>query len=146
MVQKKGTGLMMVFVDIDPEYDADFNAWYNEEHVDDLLRLPGFLNAARYEALRGGPRYLACYELESVEAVQSEDYLNFHRNPSEWTQRISLSTKGRNYARIVCAQVYPKESDSQPRYGPGHPGRAHGGSSGDRGQVQRVLRHRKDAS
>ena len=112
MVQKKGTALLMVFVDIDPEYDADFNAWYNEEHVDDLLRLPGFLNAARYEALRGGPRYLACYELESVEAVQSEDYLNFHRNPSEWTQRISLSTKGRNYARIVCAQVYPKESDS----------------------------------
>ena len=47
MVQKKGTALMMVFVDIDPEYDADFNAWYNEEHVDDLLRWPGWLNAAR---------------------------------------------------------------------------------------------------
>ena len=81
MVQKKGAALLMVYVDIDPEYDADFNAWYNEEHVSDLLKLPGFLNAARYEALKGGPRYLACYELESVRAVQSEEYLNFRRPP-----------------------------------------------------------------
>jgi antibiotic biosynthesis monooxygenase (ABM) superfamily enzyme len=72
VVQKKGTALLMVFVDIDPEHDADFNAWYNEEHVADLLKLPGFLNAARYEASKGGPRYLACYELESAEAKIGE--------------------------------------------------------------------------
>ena len=112
MVQKKGTALLMVFVDIEPEYDADFNAWYNVEHLNDLLKLPGFLNAGRYEALKGGPRYLACYELESVGAVQTEEYLNFRRNPSEWTQRNSLSTTGRNYARIVCTQIYPKENDT----------------------------------
>jgi hypothetical protein len=111
VAQKKGTALLMVFVDIDPEHDADFNAWYNEEHVSDLLKLPGFLNAARYEASKGGPRYLACYELESAEAVQSEAYQHYRRNPSEWTQRISLSTKGRNFARIVGAQIYPSEND-----------------------------------
>jgi hypothetical protein len=66
MVMRKGKAVMMVFVDVDPEMDADFNAWYNQEHVSDLLKMPGFLNAARYEALKGGPRYLACYELESV--------------------------------------------------------------------------------
>ena len=63
MANKKGTALLMVFTDIDTEQDADFNNWYNQEHVPDLLALPGFLNAARYEAARGGPRYLACYEL-----------------------------------------------------------------------------------
>ncbi|HIB10988.1 MAG TPA: hypothetical protein EYO17_03525, partial [Dehalococcoidia bacterium] len=96
MVEKKGTALLMVFVDIDSEHDADFNAWYNDEHIGDLLKFPGFLNAARYQALKGGPRYLAMYELESVEVLQSEEYLDFRRNPSEWTQRIALSTKGRN--------------------------------------------------
>jgi hypothetical protein len=111
MTQKKGTALLMVFVDIDPEHDADFNAWYNEEHVADLLKLPGFLNAARYEASKGGPRYLACYELESAEAVQSEAYQHYRRNPSEWTQRISLSTKGRNFVRLVGTQIYPREND-----------------------------------
>jgi hypothetical protein len=28
--------------------------------------VPGILSAARYEAVKGGPQYLACYELESV--------------------------------------------------------------------------------
>ena len=49
MANKKGTALLMVFVDIDTEQDADFNKWYNEEHIPDLLALPGFLNGARYE-------------------------------------------------------------------------------------------------
>ena len=111
MTEKKGTALLMVMVDIDPEHDADFNAWYNDEHVGDLLSMPGFLNAARYEACRGGPRYLACYELKSVATLQSEEYLNFRKKPSPWTQRIALSTKGRNYVRLVCSQIYPKEND-----------------------------------
>ena len=39
------------------------------EHLPERLSAPGFLDAARYEALRGGPRYLAVYELDSVEAA-----------------------------------------------------------------------------
>ena len=82
MVEKKGRALLMVFVDIDSEHDADFNAWYNDEHVGDLMKFPGFLNFARYQALKGSPRYLAMYELESVGALESEEYLNFRRNPA----------------------------------------------------------------
>jgi len=111
MAEKKGRALLMVFVDMDPECLPDFNAWYNEEHIPELLELPGFLNAARYEALLGGPRYLACYELESAVAVQSEAYQAYHRNPSAWTQRISLSTRGRNFSRLVGTQIYPSEND-----------------------------------
>ncbi len=112
MPQKKGFALLMVYVDIDPDQDADFNAWYNDEHLPDLLNLPGFLNAARYEAATGGPRYLACYELESAAAMQSDAFLAYRNTPSEWTQRISLSTKGRHYSRIVGTQIYPAETDA----------------------------------
>ena len=112
MTEKKGTGMMLVYADIDPEMDADFNAWYNEEHVNDLMSLPGFLNAGRYQSFKGGPRYLACYELESVAAVQSPEYLNYRNNPTEWTQKISLATNARSYVRIVCSQIYPAENDS----------------------------------
>ena len=96
MANKKGTALLMVFVDIDTEQDGDFNKWYNEELIPDLLALPGFLNGARYEASKGGPRYLACYELETAEALKTPEYLAFRERPSEWTQRIALSTNGRN--------------------------------------------------
>ena len=111
MVRRKGNAVLAVFVDIDPEMDADFNAWYNQEHVGDLLGMPGFLNAARYEILKGGPRYLACYELESIDALKTPEYLDFRRNPSEWTKKISLSVNGRNYVRNVYTQIYPQEND-----------------------------------
>ena len=111
MVAKKGSAVMMVFVDIDAEMDADFNAWYDQEHIGDLLNMPGFLNAGRYQALKAGPRYLACYELESVEALQTPEYLQFRNEPSEWTKKMSLSVNGRSYVRNVCSQIYPQEID-----------------------------------
>ena len=33
MVKKKGSALMVVYADVDIEHDAEFNAWYNEEHI-----------------------------------------------------------------------------------------------------------------
>lgn len=110
MVKKKGSALLVVFTDIDAEHDADFNAWYNQEHLSERLSAPGFLDAARYEAVRGGPRYLAVYELESVEALQSGEYLRQSQNPTEWTKRV-LSVIGRNAVRNVYTQIFPKESD-----------------------------------
>jgi hypothetical protein len=35
------------------------------------LEIPGALDSARYVAVRGGPPYLAVYELESADAIQS---------------------------------------------------------------------------
>ena len=78
MVERKGTALLMVFVDIDSEHDADFNAWYNDEHVGDLMKFPGFLNFARYQALKGGPRYLAMYELPHLAASHRLRHLLFN--------------------------------------------------------------------
>jgi len=57
MTKTRGTGLLMVWNDIDSEYEAEFNRWYDEEHVPRLLQVPGFLNAGRYAALKGGPKY-----------------------------------------------------------------------------------------
>ena len=111
MVKKKGTALLVVFTDIDAEHDADFNAWYNQEHLPERLSAPGFLGAARYEALRGGPRYLAVYELESVDALQSDEYQRLSQNPTEWTKRVSPTVIGRNTVRNVYTQISPGESD-----------------------------------
>ena len=111
MVKKKGSALLMVFVDVDTEHDAAFNTWYNREHVGDLLSLPGILSGARYQAVLGGPRYLACYELESPEALQSPEYLAFRQNPSEGTRSAGPSAVGRNYVRNVYTQIYPQELD-----------------------------------
>ena len=63
MAKTRGTGLLMVWTDIDPEFEAEFNRWYDEEHIARLLEVPGFLRAGRYVAGKGAPKYLARYEL-----------------------------------------------------------------------------------
>ena len=59
MANKKGTGLMIVWADIPADKEEDFNKWYNEEHLKELLSVPGVLNAARYEATKSGPKHMA---------------------------------------------------------------------------------------
>ena len=111
MAQRKGTALLVVYVDVDIENDAEFNRWYNEEHIPERLSAPGFLDGARYEALKGGPRYLAVYELESVEALHTPEYLHMSNNPTPWTQRMGPGTIGRGYVRNVYTQIYPQSGD-----------------------------------
>jgi hypothetical protein len=103
---KKGRAILLVFTDLaDPRHDEEFNAWYDTQHLPDLLAMPGFLDAARYVATKGGPRYLAAYELESVGAVQSPEYKNRPRPP--WDRRMSPTVIGKNFTRIVGQQIYP---------------------------------------
>jgi hypothetical protein len=111
MVKKKGSGLLMVFADVDVEYDADYNAWYREEHLPERLSAPGFLDAALYQAVKGGPRYLAVYELESAAAMQTPEYQHMSQNPTDWTKHISPTVIGRGTVRNIYTQISPEESD-----------------------------------
>ena len=102
---QKGRGIFMVYVDIDAQHVQEFNKWYNKEHLPELLSVPGILSAARYEAVKGGPQYLACYELESVAVMQTPAFTNRPRTP--WGQKVSPSVIGKNLTRIVGEQIYP---------------------------------------
>ena len=31
--RKKGDGLLLVYSDVAPEHDEEYNRWYNEEHI-----------------------------------------------------------------------------------------------------------------
>jgi hypothetical protein len=69
----------MVWSDVDAEFEAEFNRWYDEEHIARLLEVPGFLSAGRYVALRGGPKYLAMYELEDHNVLSAGGALDTGR-------------------------------------------------------------------
>ena len=102
---QKGRGIFMVYVDIDAKNAPEFNEWYNKEHLPELQSVPGILSASRYEAVKGGPQYLACYELESVAVMQTPAFTNRPRTP--WGQKVSPSVIGKNLTRIVGEQIYP---------------------------------------
>ena len=104
-----GKGLLLVMMDIDPENEEEFNRWYTEEHIPERLAIPGFISARRYRALEGGPKYLALYELESPEVLNSKEYRHrYHEAPTEWTRQILSKVK--NYVRNVYIQIYSVEN------------------------------------
>ena len=64
----------------DAEQEADFNEWYDNVHLADVLQTPGITKAARYE-LAGRPKegrgkYLALYEIEADDPRSIMDKLN----------------------------------------------------------------------
>jgi hypothetical protein len=101
----KGRGIFLVYVDIDAQHEQEFNDWYNTEHLPELLAVPGILAAARYQAVKGGPKYLAFYELDSVAVLHTPAFTTRPRTP--WGQRVSPSVIGTNLTRIVGEQIYP---------------------------------------
>jgi hypothetical protein len=112
MAKTRGTGLLMVWVDIDPEHAADFNRWYDEEHMPQLLSVPGFLSGGRYEALKGSPKYLALYELEDHNVLRSAAYLDAVKyKPSSGRERAGPSRTGRNFLRNCYRQIHPMHTN-----------------------------------
>jgi hypothetical protein len=109
MVAKKGRGLLMVYVDVPELLEEEFNRWYNEEHIAERLSIPGVLNAARYVAVRGGPKYLACYELAEPEAYFSDTWQHYLNHPTEWSQRMAPTVIGRNFVRNLYRLIYPED-------------------------------------
>lgn len=103
----KGTGLLMVWADVPASKEDEFNRWYNEEHVPERLAIPGFLAGARYEAVKGGPKHLACYELTSVAVLESPAYKQVQTHPTEWTRRCSPEVVGTTYIRNVYTMIHP---------------------------------------
>lgn len=46
--------------------EADYERWYDDRHMPDMLAVPGFVSAERFTVVGEGPyRFLAIYEVES---------------------------------------------------------------------------------
>jgi hypothetical protein len=76
---------MINFATVDPEHEAEFNRWYDQEHFPDVRRrFPQITSARRYRATDGKePRYLLMYEYE----VASEAELNALASPDNPLRR-----------------------------------------------------------
>ena len=73
--------LFIAQLDIPVDKEDEFNRLYDEEHVPNLLSVPGVSNARRYKLTDGDygdmPRYLALYDLESPDIPESEEWQKF---------------------------------------------------------------------
>lgn len=81
-------GLLFVMMEIPEEHEEELNRWYDEEHLPERRACEGFLTARRFVAVDGPPRYLATYDLESVDVLSAPAYRRLMDQLSPWTKRI----------------------------------------------------------
>ncbi|KAH9854560.1 hypothetical protein C2E23DRAFT_726234 [Lenzites betulinus] len=88
-------------VDIKPEAEADFNRWYDEEHIPMLSRIPGWVRSSRFVLVdaaaagadAGGVRaakYFALHEIADLESMERPEFKA--SLATEWSQKILGNT------------------------------------------------------
>ena len=108
MAPIKGKGLSLVFADVTPDIEDEYNRWYNEEHMPERVGVKGILSVARYEAIRGGPKYIAAMELETADVVSQPHFQELVKNSSEWTKKVT-GHPGTKFTRMIYELIHPVE-------------------------------------
>lgn len=79
-------GLLVNAMNVDPAHEAEFNEWYNNEHIPMLSAVAGTLCARRFRDRGGSHRYLALYHLASPDVPSSEAWKQAANTP--WTEKL----------------------------------------------------------
>ncbi len=110
LTQHIGGTIMVVMMDVEPEHEAEFNRWYDEEHLVERLEIPGYVSARRFklEEGRGGVlKYLCIWEMDDSSPLESEEYQAQRLRPSELRDRVNTYITQRS--RGIYKQIYPLE-------------------------------------
>jgi hypothetical protein len=101
-----GKGMLLTSMDIDPSDDVDFNRWYDREHLEERVAIPGFLEARRYVAHQGSPKYLCLYSTETFDVLDSPAYRAKLANQTDWSRKTMARFKNmiRAVARITISR------------------------------------------
>jgi hypothetical protein len=67
-------GLLLVGMTPGPAVETAFNAWYDNEHVPALAKVPGVLCARRFRTSGSGTKYIALYHLASPDVLDSLEW------------------------------------------------------------------------
>lgn len=83
-----GSGVLMLWLDVEPGLDRETDGWYIDEHMPERVDVGGYLRARRYRAIEGTPAYLTLFEAETPSSLASDGYLHLVKRISDQSQRI----------------------------------------------------------
>ena len=81
-------GILAIFNDCRAGREDEFNAWFQGEHLQERLAVPGFLFGRRHQAISGTAGYFNFYLVESPEVLTSKPYLERLDDPTPMTKRV----------------------------------------------------------
>jgi hypothetical protein len=97
-------GILAIFNDCRAGREAEFEAWFQGEHLIERLAVPGFLFGRRHKAVSGAPGYFNFYMVETPEVLTSKPYLERLDHPTPMTRTI-MSEVFINMNRTVCRRT-----------------------------------------
>jgi hypothetical protein len=100
-----GKGMLLTSMNIEPSDEPEFNRWYDREHLEERVAIPGFLEARRYVAHQANPKYLSLYSTETFEVLDSPAYRIALANQTAWSKTNIARFKNmiRGVARITVS-------------------------------------------
>src|SRR4051794_25379564 len=98
-------GILAIFNNVPPGREAEFEEWFQHEHLAERIAVPGFLLGRRHEAVSGEPRYFNFYLTQSVDVLKSAAYLTRLDNPTPMTRTI-MSEVFKDMNRTVCRRTF----------------------------------------
>jgi hypothetical protein len=96
--------LLFISMNVAPEHEADFNDWYNQEHLPALAGVPGVLCARRYRGSGATQRYCAMYHFANPDVPNSAAWKTAAN--TAWTER--MRPHFRDYLRLDCRRYTRK--------------------------------------
>jgi hypothetical protein len=78
--------MLLTSMDIGAADEAEFNRWYDREHLEERVAIDGFLEARRYVAHEGKPKYLSLYSTATFEVLDSPAYRTALANQTAWSK------------------------------------------------------------
>jgi hypothetical protein len=94
-------GILAIFNNVAPGREAEFEEWFQHEHLAERIAVPGFLLGRRYEAVSGQPRYFNFYLTQSASVLKSAAYLERLDHPTPMTRTV-MAEIFKDMNRTVC--------------------------------------------
>ena len=106
MAQANGEtrGSLAIWKDCRAGHEAEFEHWYQTEHLQERLAIPGFRLGRRFEAVAGSPRYFATYVTDTPQVLTSAPYLARLNVPTPMTRKV-MTEMFVDMTRTLCRRA-----------------------------------------
>jgi hypothetical protein len=104
-------GILLVLSNCkDPAREQEFNRWYEDVHIADILDVGAFHTAYRYESLDPAAtkaKYLAIYETDQLDAAKAREKHAAVR--ADWEQRGRMSDLIQVTSSLTASRIWPMD-------------------------------------
>ncbi|EED80752.1 predicted protein [Postia placenta Mad-698-R] len=107
-----------VFITTKPEFEEEFNKWYDEEHIPLLAKVRGWIRSRRFrlkdwghmgvEVTKEPPKYFAVHEWATLDGTRSEEYRAALESP--WTKRMEETFLARDVRVMSLLKTWDRPS------------------------------------